>query len=65
MHLHNIIGYQDHQAPANGEINFAFLARYVRPETLLIIEAHHPASIGQIRQGKELLESLGYGKTKA
>lgn len=62
IHLHDVTGCQDHQAPAKGELDFAFLKPYLNPATIKIIEAHHPAVAFDIKESKAFLENLFHGK---
>ena len=59
LHLHDIIGAnKDHNAPGSGEFDFRMLKPYVRPETIKVIEAHHPATAGEIRKSVEYLSKI-------
>ncbi len=58
VHIHNVIGCQDHQAPINGRIDFSELRNHVNKDTLKVIEAHQPATAKDIKKSKELLEKI-------
>lgn len=52
MHLHDIIGaMNDHQAPGYGSFDFSRLAPFVTRDTILVIEAHRPATADELRGG--------------
>ncbi|MFC1645634.1 sugar phosphate isomerase/epimerase family protein [Candidatus Omnitrophota bacterium] len=58
IHLHDVKGFQDHKAPFTGEINFKALKPYVKKDTIKVIEAHKPATAGEIILAKNKLERL-------
>jgi sugar phosphate isomerase/epimerase len=62
VHLHNIVGCDDHQAPVKGEFDFKALKPYIKEDTIQVIEAHHPATPEDIKDSKKFLEGLFYGK---
>lgn len=53
VHLHDVRGYDDHFAPGKGELDFSLITRFLKPETLKIVEVHPKVS------REELLEGLG------
>ena len=58
VHLHDIVGIDDHRAPLKGKFDFSMLKPYIRRGTLKVLEPHHPATKKDIVQGKRYLENL-------
>lgn len=58
VHIHDICGCSDHQAPLQGELDFRMLAPYFKKETIKVIEAHLPATSAQLKKAKEYLEGI-------
>ena len=58
IHLHGAFGYNDHFAP-NGNIDFPHLAKYLKPDTIKIIEAHSKVLLEELKEGIDYLRSNG------
>jgi sugar phosphate isomerase/epimerase len=58
-HLHGCRGYQDHYAPGTGEEDYSLLRRYLRPETIRVVETHHRATREELIQGLAFLREQG------
>ncbi|MBU2541171.1 MAG: sugar phosphate isomerase/epimerase [Candidatus Omnitrophica bacterium] len=58
VHLHDVIGMQDHLAPGVGELNFKSLAPYIKRNTIKVIEAHAAASKEELGQSINFLNKI-------
>lgn len=59
LHLHGCKGYQDHQAPGSGEEDYNLVKRFLKADTLRVVEAHHRASREELLGGLEFLRQKG------
>jgi len=55
VHLHGCRGYDDHYAPGSGEEDYALIKKFLRPETIRVIETHHRATKEELLQGIKFL----------
>ena len=58
-HLHGCRGYDDHYAPGSGEEDYSLLKKYLRPETIRVVETHHRATREELIQGLDFLKEQG------
>lgn len=58
-HLHGCKGYQDHEAPGSGEEDYRLLKKYLKSETLRIVETHHRTPPAEMIKGIEFLRKQG------
>jgi sugar phosphate isomerase/epimerase len=59
MHIHDFLNGRDHQAPGQGNTDFAMLARYLRPDTIRTMELARTVTAPQITQALDVLEPFG------
>ncbi len=59
VHLHGCRGYEDHRAPGSGEEDYGQVRKYLRTDTVKVVETHHRASPEELRQGLEFLRKEG------
>jgi len=58
IHLHDIIGVDDHRIPGAGNFDFTVLRPYVKKGTVKVIEAHQPATVDDMTRGAALLKNI-------
>jgi sugar phosphate isomerase/epimerase len=59
VHLHDVIGLQDHHAPGLGEVDFGRVAAYLPPQAIRTCELHPSNSPEAILAGMQLLVETG------
>ena len=58
IHIHDIMGCQDHLSPLRGTFDFSLIKGYLNNDTIKIMEVHYPANPENIKAGKKYLETL-------
>jgi sugar phosphate isomerase/epimerase len=58
VHLHDVLGCQDHLAPLAGKIDFTMLKPYLKMNTLKVIEAHHPATAEDLIKSRNFISEI-------
>lgn len=59
VHLHDVKGYKDHFEPGSGSFDFEGIKKYLKPETLKIIEVHPKVTKEDLLNGIKFLKSIG------
>ncbi|MDD5409624.1 MAG: sugar phosphate isomerase/epimerase [Candidatus Omnitrophica bacterium] len=58
VHLHDILGCQDHLAPLQGKIDFSMLKPYLMKNALKVIEAHQPATAEELIKSRNFISRV-------
>ena len=58
IHLHDILGCQDHLAPLQGKLDFSIFKPYLKESTLKVIEAHQPASAEELIKSRNFISRI-------
>jgi sugar phosphate isomerase/epimerase len=62
MHLHDVTGCSDHKTPGSGQLDFSRLVPFITPQTIKVLESHHPAGPQELVAGREFLMGVFNGK---
>ncbi len=59
MHLHDAKGLDDHLAPGTGELDFEMIKKYLKEDTLKVIELKGGTPDAEVAAGIDFLRSIG------
>lgn len=59
VHIHDVNGLEDHQAPGMGKVDFRMIARFLPENCIKTLEIGPQASLEQIAAGLEVLKNAG------
>lgn len=59
VHLHDVNGYTDHQAPGGGDVDFDMVKSYLGRETIRVMEPNHFQELAAVKRGIEFLRAKG------
>ena len=59
VHLHDVKGYSDHHVPGSGEVDFDLLKKYLKGDTIKILEIHPRESEKDLMIGVNFLKGIG------
>lgn len=58
FHVHDVIGFRDHMPPGSGEIDFAMIAKFVRPEHIVVLELNPRLDPAEVVEGRDYIEKV-------
>ncbi len=59
IHLHDVIGIDDHFAPGQGEMNFEEIKPYLKSDQMKILEVHPKVDRKNLIEGIQFIKSMG------
>jgi sugar phosphate isomerase/epimerase len=59
VHLHDVNGYSDHHVPGIGGVDFDLLKKYLRKDTIKILEIHPRETEKDLMAGVDFLRNMG------
>ncbi len=65
IHLHDVVGLDDHQVAGGGVVDWDMIARYVPADALRTCEFHSNNSAERVAAGLRWLIDKGYAQAKA
>jgi sugar phosphate isomerase/epimerase len=58
VHLHDVNGYSDHHVPGMGEVDFDLLKKYLKKDTIKILEIHPRETEKDLMDGVDFLKNM-------
>ncbi len=58
VHLHDVNGYSDHHVPGIGEVDFDLLKKYLKKDTIKILEIHPRETEKDLMDGVDFLKNM-------
>lgn len=65
FHLHDVCGFKDHMPPGCGEIDFAMIAKFIRPEHVLVLELNPRLDPAEVVESRDFLVKVFAGAAPA
>ncbi|MGR3293163.1 MAG: sugar phosphate isomerase/epimerase family protein, partial [Candidatus Scalindua sp.] len=59
VHFHDVNGYSDHHVPGIGEVDFDLLKKYLKKDTIKILEIHPRETEKDLMDGVDFLKNMG------
>ena len=60
VHLHDVKGYSDHHVPGIGGVDFDLLKKYLKKDTIKILEIHPRETEKDLMDGVDFLKNMGF-----
>lgn len=60
FHLHDVKGYSDHHVPGIGEVDFYLLKKYMKKDTIKILEIHPREAENDLMDGVDFLKNMSF-----
>ena len=60
VHLHDVNGYSDHHVPGIGGVDFDLLKKYLKKDTIKILEIHPRETEKDLMDGVDFLKNMGF-----
>ncbi len=58
FHLHDVCGFKDHMPPGCGEIDFGMIAKFIRPEHVLVLELNPRLDPAEVVEARDHLNKV-------
>ncbi len=55
FHVHDVRGFKDHMPPGSGEIDFGMIAKFIRPEHIVVLELNPRLDPSEVVESRDFL----------